>query len=419
MTASTPEIRQHARPARFDSDRDWLVDAAQRQRRAIIGALIAAWTGLPFALWAAVIGVFVGAVVGVVGLSVLGSGAGSFLNNQGAGLLGALAGAVVGLFGGFLLIYYVLITSPLQLVGALFSGVLVSTLVLFVMVRAEPRLMRLRGYRVPSRRENAKLEPLLIDAGYRMGLEVVPALWISDAPKPGAWAHMRGIVVTRGLLGDYDASERPPKPDLDDMALGAILAHELHHWNAGDVVALAMVSACFYPFVMIVNAVSWVRIRAEWAGILLWAFFWPAWVASRFVVVPLMASASRRAECEADAAAARLGDDYRLGLRRALDDLSAWERPRTGWEDVLAATHPPIEERMERLEAVPELEPRDVVPKRPVRAKQPTAAKTKQAGSPRKASGTYAPRATKEQPPSASRSRLSRVADWFMGRPRS
>ena len=68
------------------------------------------------------------------------------------------------------------------------------------------------------------------------------------------------------------------------------------------------------------------------------------------MIVPLM-SAGPNAEYEADAAVAQLGDEYRLALRRALDELSAWERPRTGWEDVVTASHPPIEERMERLEA--------------------------------------------------------------------
>jgi Zn-dependent protease with chaperone function len=356
-----PVIVDDARPTRFASERDWFADAAQRQLRAIVGALVAAWTGLPLALWTAVAGMFFGAIVGLLGISVVGGILGPFgsvLGNEGAGLLGAAVGAVVGIFAGFLLIYFLLITHPFQLVGALLSGALVSAIVLFVMVRAEPRLMRLRGYREPSRREQMRLDPLLADAGSRMGLRIVPALWISDAPKPGAWAHMRAIVVTRGLLGDYDASESPPKPDLDDLALSAILAHELHHWNAGDVVAAAMVSACFYPFVLIVNAIAWVRERAEWVGLLLWVLLWPVWVASRFVVVPLMAHASRQAEYEADALAASLGDDYRLGLRRALDELAVWERPRTGWDDVLAATHPPIELRMERLEAQPEPLPR-------------------------------------------------------------
>ena len=34
-----------------------------------------------------------------------------------------------------------------------------------------------------------------------------------------------------------------------------------------------------------------------------------------------------------------IGDDLRLGLRRALHALKDWEAPRTGWEQVIVATH--------------------------------------------------------------------------------
>jgi Zn-dependent protease with chaperone function len=426
--ADHPEIRENARPVRFASDGEWLANAAERQPAAIIGSLVAAWTGLPFALWAAVAGVIFGTVAGLIGLSVLGGFLGSLANNQGVSLLGAAVGAVAGLFVGFGLIYFYLVTHPLQLAGAIVSGIIISVVVLLVMVRAERWLLELRGYRQPSRREGARLYPLLREAGERMGLAVVPALWISDAMKPGAWSHMRAIVVTRGLLGDYDATEKPPRSDLDDTALTAILAHELHHWAVGDAAALAMVSACFYPFVLIVNAVSWVRKRAEWAGIVLWAFFWPVWIASRFVVVPLMARESRRAEYEADAAAASLGDEYRLGLRRALDELSVWERPRTGWEDVLAASHPPIEYRMERLEAPPEDEPAPP----PVR-KRAAPRKAKPMPQPAPVEVTPPPElepvVTDEQPDDdvaddyedvaagpPPKTRMQRFNDWFTGR---
>ena len=165
--------------------------------------------------------------------------------------------------------------------------------------------------------------------------------------------HVGAFVLTRGLLGDYDESEGPPKPELDDAAIAAILAHELNHWQTGDVVGLTMIKACFFPFVLITNAITWIRLRSEIAGIIGWTFLWPIWISSRFVVTPLAATASRRAEFEADARAASLGDKYRLGLRRALTTLQMWERPRTGWEEVMAATHPPTETRLERLETRP------------------------------------------------------------------
>ena len=211
--------------------------------------------------------------------------------------------------------------------------------------------MAARGYRELSRRESERLYPLLQRAGARMGLSVVPALWISDSQKPAAWSHPGAIVVTRGLLGEADASEAGPRSDLDDGALGAILAHELHHWAVGDPVGLRAVWACFWPVVAIYNAAAWLRTRSGVLGAVGWLLLWPAWLTVKLIVVPVMASASRQNEYEADWAAAGLGDDYRLGLRRALTELAVWEKPRTGWEDALAATHPPIELRLERLEA--------------------------------------------------------------------
>jgi Zn-dependent protease with chaperone function len=333
-----------------------VLTGAKRQAPAVAGSLLATWTGFPFALSGMVLFAIVGAVAGLFGASALGIR--SILGVElgwgielGVNLASAVVGGITGALSGLLVIDIYLVLHPLLLVGTLITGVAISVAILAVIIRAEPFLMRLRGYRELSRREKQLLHPLLTEAGRHMGLPTLPALWISDQQKPAAWAHMRGIVVTRGLLGAYSATENPPHPDLDTAALTAILAHELHHWDAGDVVGSTAVFACFYPIALIVNAVSWVRERAEWLGVLLWCFFWPFLLSTKLVVVPLMTRRSRRHEYEADARAASLGDDYRIGLRRALDELSAWERPRTGWEDVLAATHPPIEFRLERLEA--------------------------------------------------------------------
>lgn len=372
-TDTEPRIVFNALPAGKADVR--ITDGLERQGPAICAALFAAWTAMPVALWLAALGLFFGAIVGFAGLGSLAGHlgiVGSLLNNLGGGLLGALLGAVLGMVGGFILIYAYLFTHPLQFTGSLILGAFVAFLIVTAVINLEPFiLIHLRGYRMPSRRERAKLNPLLLDAAERMGLAVVPDFWVSDMTKPAAWAHLRALVVSRGLLGNYDASENPPDPDLDDAAITAILAHELHHWEKGDALAASMVTACFAPFVVILDAMQWLQERSRAFAPLLWLLFWPVWVCSRFVIAPLVATASRDHEYEADARAASLGEPYRLGLRRALTELSAWEIPRTGWEQILTSAYPPTEMRLESLEASPATETETPkAPQTPVRERR-------------------------------------------------
>ncbi len=69
----------------------------------------------------------------------------------------------------------------------------------------------------------------------------------------------------------------------------------------------------------------------------------------KFLIVPVVSSSQRRYEYGADAAAARIG--YAGSLSSALRQMAVWESGRTGWEQAMAATHPPTELRLEALEA--------------------------------------------------------------------
>ena len=348
--ATMPRIVQYARSPRYRTRLGAVFAGARRQEEGICVAALVTWTGLPLALWVAALGALAGALLGAFGFTPTGLASDLHLNES-VGVLGALLGALGGLAAGFAVIYLIFFHSLAAFAGAVLSGLIVGSVTLWVLLVAEPLAMAARGYRELSRRESERLYPLLQRAGARMGLSVVPALWISDSQKPAAWSHPGAIVVTRGLLGEADASEAGPRSDLDDGALGAILAHELHHWAVGDPVGLRAVWACCWPVVAIYNAAAWLRTRSGVLGAVGWLLLWPAWLTVKLIVVPVMASASRQNEYEADWAAAGLGDDYRLGLRRALTELAVWEKPRTGWEDALAATHPPVELRLERLEA--------------------------------------------------------------------
>lgn len=354
-TTWSPRIEPNARPARYRSTGRWLERGAGRQEDGIIVAVIAAWTGVPFALWLAAVGMIGGAVAGIVGASNIGL-AHTFHVNEGVGVLAAFAGAVIGALGGFLLIFVGYVSEPAQLLGAILSGLFIGGLGLWVIIGAESKLLSLRGYRRLSRREKEQLHTLLLETGYLMSLRVVPELWMTDSQRPEAFAHTRAIVVSKGLL-DYDETEHAPRPAWTPGALGAILAHELHHWEMGDAVGDSMVWACFWPVVIAFNAGSWLQSKGKGLAVLGWFLFWPAWVTTKLIVVPLMAKQTRLLEYQADQRAASLGDEYRLGLRLALTELTEWEKPRTGWEQALAATHPPIELRLEKLEAPPQPEP--------------------------------------------------------------
>lgn len=79
-----------------------------------------------------------------------------------------------------------------------------------------------------------------------------------------------------------------------------------------------------------------------------WIVAWPAWVLTKLVIAPALASSQRKYEYEADAAAAAVG----LGepLAAALRVMGAFEAGRSGWERAITATHPPTELRIEALQ---------------------------------------------------------------------
>lgn len=339
------------RPARYTSAFDWLWSGAEGEKWSLAAVLVA-WTGLPFALWIAAIGAVVGLFAGIIGASEIGL-AQDLHVQEGVGVIAAVAGAFVGAFWGLLAVYSNLVNDLPALFGALVSGYVVAALILLVVAYNEWRLLGLRGYRGPSRREWARLGPLYVETAERMELPVVPPIQIADTQRPAAWSHMRCIVISRSLLGSIDERQEPPRGSMDDDAIKAILAHELHHWDYAHPVGNQFLWACSWPIVLLFNIGTWLAGRGGFLTFLGWLLFWPAWLIVKLVLVPLTAQQSRQREFDADARAASLGDDYRVGLRKALAQLSAWEVGRTGWEAALTRTHPPTEVRLQQLEAPP------------------------------------------------------------------
>ena len=135
---------------------------------------------------------------------------------------------------------------------------------------------------------------------------------------------------------------------LADEPLAGVLAHELAHWARADTVGLRFVFAAALPLALLYNlGVLLLRFRGIVALIAL-LLLWPAWALTRLVIEPLVAERSRDYEYAADQEARRVG--YGEALREALAHLGEFEGGRSGWEQVITATHPPIELRLEALE---------------------------------------------------------------------
>ncbi len=324
----------------------------------ILGGLLVGWSYAPLALWGAVVGGLFGLIVG--GLGGATSGIAQTLHiSQSVGIGGAVVGVFVGALYGLAFIYTEFFNNLLTIIVGLISGLIVSLFSLWLIVHFEDQLLRLRGYRELSRREKQLIDPIVDDILQRMSIAGPrPIFYVSDSKEPGAWTHANSIVLAKGLLGVYDDSENPPMPDMPHNAFAAVVAHEISHWARADGVGIRAVWACCWPIVAVYNfACILGRSPNRKFTTLGWILFWPAWVSIKLMIFTL-ASAMRTSEYEADARTASLGDEYRVGLRTALGEFQEdWERPRTGWEDVLQATHPSIEHRLQQLEYRPPSNP--------------------------------------------------------------
>lgn len=325
-------------------------------------ALLLSWTGAWTVLWGALFGALLGGLAsfGVVTswsvshhLYGLGTGEATTIVSVFLGvLLGFLAGSAFTLAS-------VLSMHLLPAVVSVACGAIIAFIVVLCNATAERAILRLRGYRRLSRREVRRVAPLVRDIADAMALSGLPRFAMADNLVPNAWAHMRTVVLTTGLL-----------QVLDDDELTAVLAHELHHWHFGDAVGQRVIWAAALPLAILLNFGAWIggvgvigvgsqesRSEAEVGrqrpqGVLAmvgWLISWAPRVITEYVLVPVSAATQRRYEYEADAAAAAIG--HASGLSSALRKLEVFEGGRTGWERAMTATHPPTELRIEALDA--------------------------------------------------------------------
>ncbi len=331
----------HAPLPRFpEGDAGRLAAALRGHGGTALTALLCAWSGIWLVIWLLAATAFLGAFVALGGAALSGGGAPTL----GGGLLAIVGGgisAAAQAIGAAL--RSLLLDHPSQLLGSLAGGALIAALTMVGSASLEPLVLRARGCRRLSRRETARIAPLLTAAARELGLTDQPGLLMSGSASLRVRAHTHHLVIGRALLDEL------PEGDDGDQSLAAVLGHGLAHWAAGDGAASAVILACGLPLALVYDAGCWLAAQPNsliaLAG---WIVLWPAWVLVRLILEPVAARGSRRREYEADAAVRAIGRG--AALHRALSFLGELEAGESGWERALGATHPPLELRLEALE---------------------------------------------------------------------
>jgi len=342
-------------PYQYDDGTAWLRAGFKRHGSGVVAALIFGWTGAWLVLWGAALGIFFGVLIalGVITSTTIGHDLFNIGVGQGITVATVVTGVFFGIGGGALAVVNVLyLDRPFQVLVSVGAGFVLAVLIVVVQAAFERLGLRLRGYRRLSRDEVRRIAPLVKDVADRMELPALPRFAMADVTLiPNAWTHMRTIVLTKGLL-----------QTLTDDELTAILAHELHHWKMGDSVGLHAISAAAWPVALFYSIGMALAGRRPGEGVIPvqpvifrtfltlvgWFIAWPSWIITKYVIVPMTASSQRRYEYQADAAAARIG--LGAALCSALPKITAFECGRTTWEDAVAATHPPVDLRIEALQ---------------------------------------------------------------------
>ena len=339
-------------PYEYRDGTEWLRTGFTRHTAGIVAALIFGWTGAWLIFWGAAAGMVMGIllVLGVLASSGLAHDLLNINTGQSVTFVGVIVGAALGIAGGTLAVVDVLfVNRQIDSVISVVVGFVVTVLVVVVQAAYERFGLRLRGYRRLTRDEVKRIAPLVKSVADAMSLPALPRFAIADTPLPNAWTHMRTIVLTSGLL-----------QILDDDELAAILAHEFHHWRRGDSVGLHAITVAAWPLVLTYTiGMAFIGKRPEegqdqpvmsrgFLSLFGWLIAWPAWLITKFIIVPTTASTQRRYEYEADAAAAGIG--LAGALATALSKLGAFESGRTSWEEAMKATHPPVALRIDALQ---------------------------------------------------------------------
>ncbi len=350
--------------------RRWVMGAAHRNIAGSIVGLICAWFNAPLVVFLSVIGGVLGALVGVAAGGIAGDGVADRVGTiatlifplpvrvddllpSAALQIGGIIGGALGLATGAGMTAWLAITEfwsvlhagdpawpAMVAVGQIATACFLAGAYTTYSRLSEGWRLRLAGARRPSRREAAWLVPLVRQCAVDLGDERPPRLLMDDSREPSASAGIDHIVITRGLI------------DLlghDEAALTGVIAHEVGHHRAGDGAVMAWSRGIALPLYGLYRLAVAGAQRGGPLRVLTTTLLWSVMVTVRGIVIPAQARHWRAAEYAADAAAHQGG--HGPGLHRALSVLRAgFDGARTGWDQTILATHPPLELRLERLE---------------------------------------------------------------------
>lgn len=347
---------------RFVTTSEWIMAGILRNPRGALVSLVTAWFTVPVALMSAAVFAVLGGIAGAVGGSalvakvpeidqILSVGIFNIVGAAGpviGAIIGVLAGALLGLALGLLGPWLSLFgESPalaiIGLVGQVLLGVVLGVLYTLFEVKCEPFLLRLKGARRMSRREEALIKPIAEQCARTLKLLGMPRILINDSDEINALAGARHIVLNKGLLDEFD---------YDQEVLAAVISHELTHWNNADAVAAAFVRGVALPLYLVYTlATAIIRVLKSHPVIkfIIWYWGWSALATVRFIVMPALAADARAGEYRSDKGAVAAG--HRAGMRTCLTRLkSTVDGGRSGWDETVCALHPPNELRLEELE---------------------------------------------------------------------
>ncbi len=279
-----------------------------------------------------------------------------------------------------IILAFILIVGAIGFIGGYFAGNTLgyglTTLVIaggYATIQyflASSQALSMSGAREISKADNPRLYRIVENLAITTGMPM-PKVYIIDDPAPNAFAtgtkpEKAVVAATTGLLDI-----------MDDAELEGVMAHELGHVRNYDI----RVSLIVFGLVVAVGLIADFFMRLSFFGggrsnsnggnqILLLVFGLVAAIVAPLVAAVVQAAVSRQREYLADATGAEI-TRYPDGLARALDKLQQYGRPlrrqnatmahlyiadpmKPGLMDRLFSTHPPIPQRIERLQRIGE-----------------------------------------------------------------